>query len=336
MLGKPVMSVNCALFKRRNRYNNLFPSHVAGFTGHASEGAWTNWMGFWPGNANTTLTFVNGTTRSFETTAAWSFRNGPMNYSSGTSLFEAACLPNPKNRFGSYPGSFPRNSSYQSPTTGADSFPRPLLRHDDDHLRGYYLKQKHLSDIAVLQIPTFRLTEGQTPFSSAVRAFVKGALSDGKSKIIIDLSGNPGGDVNEGFDIFRVFFPDRPIYSATRFRASDLIYLMGKIFSSPSSQKMLSNLKLDPHIIASKAVNPDQTRGFASWDSLFGPEVINGAKMSSIYSVFNVTAASTNENPISGYGEAVLNPYTRVFKPENIIIVGFLACCSVHWLKRFR
>ena len=279
-------------------------------------------MGFWPGISNTTLTFANGTTQSIQTTASWSFSNGPMTYTSGDALFEAACLPNPRSRFGLFPGSFPRKRPYQLPTPDANSFPEPVIRHNDDHLRGYYLAQQDLSDIAVLQIPTFRLTKGQTPFSHAARAFMEKALSDGKSRLIIDLSGNPGGDVNEGFDLFRAFFPDQNIYSATRFRATELIYLMGKIFSSPSSQKLLTDLDLEPHIIASKAVSPYQNQGFASWDSLYGPEIINGAKMSRLYSVFNATATSTRENPISGYGEAVLDPVRRLFKPENIIIVG--------------
>ena len=259
-----------------------------------------------------------------------------MTYTSGDSLFEAACLLNPESRFGLFPGLFPRKRPYQLPTTGVNSFPRPFIRHNDDHLRGYYLNHQDLSDIAVLQIPTFRLTEGQTPFSDATRAFIKKALSDGKSRLIIDLSGNPGGDVNEGFDLFRAFFPDQTIYSATRFRATELIYLMGKIFSSPSSQKLLTDLDLDPHIIASKAVSPYQSQGFASWESLYGPEIINGAKMSRLYSVFNVTAASTRENPISGYGEATLNPIRRLFKPEDIVMVSLPASSSARRLMRFR
>lgn len=251
-----------------------------------------------------------------------------MTYTSGHSLFEAACLPNPKSRFGLLPGSYSRRRPYQLPIANASSFPEPLVRHNDDHLRGYYLTQPDLSDVAVLQIPTFRLTEGQTPFSHAARAFFEKALSDGKSRLVIDLSGNPGGDVNEGFDLFRAFFPDQKIYSATRFRATELIYLLGKIFSSASGQEKLTKLDLDPHIIASKAVNPKQTEGFASWDSLYGPEVINGARMSRLYSVFNATSASTEENPISGYGEAILDPSRRLFLPEDIVMVSSLVSIS--------
>jgi hypothetical protein len=242
-----------------------------------------------------------------------------MNYTDGESLFQAACIPNSQAGFGSSPGSFKSVPTYRLPSSGPDSYPGPVLRHPDDLIRGYYLNDTGAQDVAVLQVPTFDLGNGIIAFEQTAIEFVKRATADGKAKIIIDLSGNGGGDIIQGFNLFRVFYPDQPIYSATRFRATELIDLMGQVFSQAINSN--ASIALDLPIIFQNAVTPDQEGSFASWEHLYGPHEIFGTNMSSLYANFNFSTASNKDDPISGYGGIPLDPPTQHFKTENTIIV---------------
>ncbi len=242
-----------------------------------------------------------------------------MDYRDGESLFKAACTPNMRTSFGSSSGPVRSVPIYSLPSSGPASYPSPVLRHPHDLIRGYYLDEAGTHDVAVLQVPTFELGMEIPSFVKTAVEFVKRAALDGKVKMIIDLSGNGGGDITQGFNLFRVFYPDQPVYSATRFRATELIDLMGQVFS----RDITSNTggALDSPILFQNAVTPDQQDSFASWGHLYGPHDILGASMSSLYAIYNFSTASSRENPISGYGGIQLDPLTQPFKTENILVV---------------
>jgi hypothetical protein len=303
------------------RYNRLFPSHAAGFSKKSTGGAWTTYTGMWPGAVSQTLEFANGTSLTIETTASWPSVNGWMNYTDGESLFEAACSPSAQIKLGSFPGSFRSAPTYRLPSSGPASYPEPVIRHADNLIRGYYLKEPEADDVVVLQVPTFELGNDIIGFAQTAVEFVKKATTDGKKKMIIDLSGNSGGDAIQAFNLFQVFFPSQPIYSATRFSATELIDLMGQAFSQAVNHSV--DTSLDFPIFFQNAVTPNQRDGFVSWKHLYGPHETFGANMSSLYAIFNYSTESTHEDPISGYGGIPLDPYSQLFKTENIVIVRF-------------
>lgn len=180
--------------------------------------------------------------------------------------------------------------------------------------------------MAVLQVPTFELGTDIPGFVKTAISFVKRAVLDGKVKMIIDLSGNSGGDVAQGFNLFRVFYPDRPIYSATRFRATELIDLMGQVFARAIDIK--TGGVSDSPFAFEDAVTPDQQDSFASWEQLYGPHKILGAKMSSLYAVYNLSTASSRDVPISGYGVISSDFLTQSFETENIVVVSLVVLLS--------
>lgn len=166
-------------------------------------------------------------------------------------------------------------------------------------------------------MPTFRLGPSTAEFAHTALQFVKEASADGKQKTIIDLSGNGGGDVVQGFNLFRIFFPDRPIHSATRFRKTEIIDLMGKVYSHLSKYN-----SIDPPIDSKNAVTASQHDGFMDWRQLFGSNTGTSSDMSALYAIFNLSMVSTRENPINGYGDVPLDPSKQLFTPENIILVS--------------
>ncbi|KAK5991851.1 Peptidase S41 family protein ustP [Cladobotryum mycophilum] len=316
------------------RYNHLFASPSANFSGKYSGGVWTSLLGLWQG-AHHLLRFANGTTLTVETTASWPSSNGPMNYSDGEALFEAACIPHPDSTFGSFEGEYGMAPQFAAPPSGASVFPEPMIREQHDRIRGYYLDDANYKDVAVLQISNFRVGQQAAGFASIAAQFVTQAAADGKRRLILDMSSNLGGNVATGFNLFRTLFPDQPIYSATRFRATELIDLMGRVFSETYSPQ---NATLDLPFVAPMAMDANGTSKIGPWRDVYGPHKVLGDQMSSLYAVFDVNSASTANDPISGYGDIPLSPQRQLFSNENIIMVTDGQCastCSIvaHLLK---
>jgi hypothetical protein len=309
------------------RYNSLFPSHAAGFEGRYGGGYWTNHLGLWPGSQHT-LEFENGTELIVDTTASLLFTD-LASVVDGKSLFQAACLPESLETEDETRTHVVRDHPFGSdiPPTGSESYPSPVVRHEADLVRGYYLGDKHeLQDTAVLQIPTFKL-DGHVAkgISLTVKEFLDQAIADEKTKLIIDMSGNGGGDVNVGFNIFRLLFPHATIETRTRFRRTELIYLMGKIFSSRQAEEWYGNhFPLDLPLAARLAVSPDQQSAFDSWEELYG----SAGTVSEMYATFNFTSASTGDNPIEGYGPVPKTQTSQPFRTDSIVIMTDGYCAS--------
>ncbi|KAL3425509.1 peptidase S41 family protein [Phlyctema vagabunda] len=307
------------------RYNYLFPSYTAGFSGKSSGGAWTTYKGSWPGAAHQILQFANGSNLTVDTTATWPSNNGPMVYENGEMLFEAACIPSKTGTFGRYPGSFYASPTYDLPPSGAAIFPSPVIHHPKNLILGYYL-EKYNAEIAVLQIPTFQVGSEAREFTQTAVDFVKKAFKDGKKKLMIDLTDNGGGDLILAFDLIQILFPGSYMYSATRFRATELIGFMGQIFSAAAERNDTIVSDLPVHF--QNAVRPDQKSGFYSWENMNGPVKIMDANMSNLFAAFNYSLASSNEHRITAYNSALLNKRDQIFKTDQIVLISNGICAS--------
>jgi hypothetical protein len=243
-----------------------------------------------------------------------------MNFSDGDSLFKAACLPPPDtvHTFGSFEGTYGISSQFEAPPSGNSEYPEPIIREQHDSVRGYYLDNTSYEDITVLQVPNFRVGQKAADFAAVVARFVTQAAADGKKRLILDMSSNLGGNVATGFNLFRVLFPDKPIYSATRFRTTELIDFMGRIFSETYKAE---NISLDLPFVGPLAVHVNGTGKIGSWKDIYGPHELLSDQMSSLYGVFDLNLGSTANDPISGYGGIPLFPERQLFSAENIILV---------------
>ncbi|OQE35475.1 hypothetical protein PENCOP_c013G07600 [Penicillium coprophilum] len=315
------------------RYNSLFasPSSTVPMAGAGPSFIYES--GLWPGAPTYHLEFANGTKYFVDTIATIASDLYAANFASESSLFKAACLPTA----GSPMASSSRQQSARLPPEGTSfGYPEAILHHPYNLIAGSYLSEDDLQDIAVLSVFTFQTSEaygGQAlphnstrDFSRVALDFLKKASVDGKKRILIDLSGNSGGDLTAGFNLFRLFFPDVPIYTATRFRSHEAASLIGQTFQqlTPLEENIYSRNPLAYQV----AVSPDQARRFASWSDFYGPYKILEMNSSNLFASFNMTERSQDNDPISGYGTVPLQPSRRLFAAEDILMVTDGLCAS--------
>ncbi|KAH7629525.1 hypothetical protein B0T09DRAFT_287981 [Sordaria sp. MPI-SDFR-AT-0083] len=284
---------------------------------------------------DTRLKFSNGTTLNVSTAAIWPGTNGPMNYTDGETLLKAACIPGyePSLMTFSDPNVLPppRHIDGQGPPPSKEGvYPDPRVRDERDAIRGYYLDTLE-NDTAVLQISTFQHTGGIMFSQTTLDFLTRASRDDNKTKLILDLSGNNGGDVIPGFNMFKILFPDLPVRTATRFRATELVKLVGKVYSEVHKDvEERKEVPIDPPFVASVAVGPGQERVFGQWEELFGPEMAEGSgNMSNLLAHFDLDLASTTTDPIYGYGAfTFMTKDRRPFKAEDIAVITNGQCAS--------
>ena len=312
-------------------FNGLFVSNaLASQNDPSGAGAFAYNDAQWPGQANTTIEYVNGSTQVIETTAV--FNGKSFNISSGEDLFNYFCLPTPSSSEGPVSSSTATSSSeptfLPTYTAGPVNYPKPYVRDPYNQISGYNLQQTDLNDTAVMFIPSFSAEDvpnnQSSIFADVATRIVNRAVGHNKTRLVIDVSGNGGGNIVRAFDLFKLFFPGRYPYSATRFRNHESIDIMGKVFSK------LNYTDADSvgTLAYTGQVTPDQMSDLASQDALFDGGEELGVQVSSLVANFNYTLKSDEVSPIRGFGEIANTFSARPFEPENIVIVGDGYCAS--------
>ncbi|KAF2218099.1 hypothetical protein CERZMDRAFT_30950 [Cercospora zeae-maydis SCOH1-5] len=277
------------------RYNHVFPSAAARLAEAYPGGAWARYRGLWPGTGRDRLAFANGSHTTVGTYASWSVTNGPMIYETGSDLFAAACLPTSTSTLG-------REMISEEPLRDASRvalmYTEAEMKHTDTPVKVYYLPSARFSNVAVLQVPSFSLNNGISSYINITQHFLQRLVTQGKTKLIIDLSDNNGGDVDAGFSLFRLLFADQDVYSATRFRANDLVQIMGQIFFRYLDP---GKAPVDLALLPQNAFDPAQKHAFRSWDTLYGPDDSQDANMSHLFALlaFNATSVQREMGSIA-------------------------------------
>lgn len=268
----------------------------------------------WPG-AYHALRFANGSNSVVETTTT--VKTFPFN--NATAYYEYLCIPSNDTSSSSESSSNSTIPALKAPA----GYPKPFSKDKWNRIMGFFPSSKGLEETAVLVVPTFDFTleeqllpNGEANFARVAREFIQNATSKGKKKMIVDLSGNGGGMVYAGMNLFKLFFPDQDIYSATRFRAHEGADIAGQAISSMPPEALNETLWLDWR----NQFKPDQETGFESWKDLYGPNEVMGIQSSSLMAS-NISAASTSDEPVSGYGATKLDPAKPAFAAEDIILV---------------
>ncbi|KAK6073086.1 peptidase S41 family protein [Seiridium cupressi] len=151
------------------------------------------------------------------------------------------------------------------------------------------------------------------------------SVTSGRSKIIIDVSGNGGGNIDRAFDLFRLFFPAEFPYSATRFRVHDASAAFATIYGSLNQS--LAQEAPGPFGYRGQ-VEPDQMTDFSSEEEFVAGGTQLGVNVSSLFANFNFTCISGEENPIHEFGSTPSETATSPFKAEDILIVSDGICAS--------
>ncbi|VUC25888.1 unnamed protein product [Clonostachys rosea] len=170
---------------------------------------------------------------------------------------------------------------------------------------GYILES---DSIGVLSLPSFVAQPGKADplsFHDAVAGFISEASSKGIKKVVIDLSGNPGGNVYLGYDTFKQFFPSGQPGSAVRARVTPQVNTYGSIvtgiardngtFFDSDTKASFAGITL-----GSGQVNADYTlnqnrSAWKSWGSFCTPQPIHGDNFTKL-ATYNLTDPRTTED----------------------------------------
>jgi hypothetical protein len=271
-------------------------------------------------------------------------REDGFQFVDGKALYESYCVPASETTTTSSPSTAtptPSNSAPASSTPASQSpsstakpaptgYPKAAIRDDNNLISGYLLSEPGLEDTAVLSVPTFGVSDiegGNKIVSDVAIEFIQKAVDAGKKKMIIDLSANPGGDVNYAFDLFRLFFPNKTPYWSTRFRAHEALKLIEKVgYSAPQGSQNLNFASL-VKVGFYGLKTPSQNYTFKTLEELYGPHNVLGANMSTANSL-NMDLISSEEKPIHGFGDIKSKWMTPPFAPEDILIITDGACSS--------
>ncbi|CAG9946485.1 unnamed protein product [Clonostachys rosea f. rosea IK726] len=225
----------------------------------------------------------------------------------------------------------PFDSYPSSPDTKQDSFGF------GGTVSGYILKD---ASIGVLSLPSFangKDAPGPT-FSDAVADFISKAKSANVKKIVIDLSGNGGGSVFQGYDTFRQFFPTVAPTLAFRTRSSDLTNTYGSFLTSVSTDSgrvfsqnyILAIAKTFGNVASLNSAFTTKTDGsrWSSWKDFYGPNDVYGDKYTNLgyYNLSSTLIASDLGQYVTGYGSS--STPKQPFDAKDIILLHDGHCAS--------
>lgn len=201
---------------------------------------------------------------------------------------------------------------------------------------GYFLNGDGLSDVAILNVPTFTGlgNPSYVEFQSVVKSFLK--KCGNKKRLLIDVRGNNGGNPFSAYDAFKQVFPDlRTPYSGIRFRAHEQANEIGTQFAQLDSHSPVEAV-LDISADESSfnyihTLKTPDGKAFGSWPELYGPNVVNGDNFSAIgsWQFNNVTydLGAGGGVIVSGYvNNSKIAP--SPFNASNVVVLTDGACSS--------
>ncbi|EZF70408.1 hypothetical protein H105_07222 [Trichophyton soudanense CBS 452.61] len=300
--------------------------------------------GVYPG-ANTTLTFENGTTRAFTNHARTeevfdgvvdgkSFYRQFCNYDSADERRKRR-----DNRRSAITTVSQREVHFEKRDEPGKSprphFPKAVEEFQSGAVAGYFVAGRN--DAAVLSINSFVAEDKISglqfqKFSAVVSRFLAACGKAGKSKLIIDVTGNGGGTVFLGYDVFKQLFPKTEPNDAFNLRATDQLNFVGtkvnKALLDGSGGKEVEALRGSEFDVSVYLDTHGRPR--KNWEEFFGPDEVSGFKFTNL-STWNLgskaLAGSTGELTVAGYlNRANLPP--PVFQPAQMVLLTDGACGS--------
>ncbi|KAE9370993.1 hypothetical protein N431DRAFT_441047 [Stipitochalara longipes BDJ] len=204
-------------------------------------------------------------------------------------------------------------------------YPEPVLKHSKGLVAGYFLNTTGHTDTAVLALLTFSATsQAGQEYQSTVQNFLAACVLAGKTKLVIDLSGNPGGEPNLAVDVFKQLFPQKAPYHAARLRATDELDFLGSTLAKlPYNNATYADINYE-------AFESSSYTNFLSWAQLFGPYSIYGDNFTSLLQAnFSdpVQTLDQDDFVVTGYLNRSTG-FTQPFAAENIVLLYDSYCAS--------
>lgn len=271
----------------------------------------------------TSFTFENGTTRVINATVeipASIVENLPAN---GQDFFQKLITPSDSSSTSSPGSSSSSDSEDELPLP--KTYPKPIVKHSENIVSGYFMDGTDSADVAVLSVNSF-IGKGenfQAEFLQDTSTFLAKCKSTGKKRLIIDVRNNGGGSIVLGYLLFYQLFPELAPYTGLRFRGSDAARTLTQIASSNSSAEAEDYGRKSLFISRfNKAQVIQQSDGtnFTSWQQLYGPLQQHDDLYSNTFSFPWSTLDGIQTLSVAIYEETL--PTNQVFSGDDITIVS--------------
>ncbi|KAK5229439.1 hypothetical protein LTR72_000970 [Exophiala xenobiotica] len=299
-------------------WNNLF------YTVQNDDPLFTYAIHGYPGNA-TVFTFGNGTVESYPNIAHTSHNFTGVD--DGASFYDSYCNASNKEFTG------PTKEIEETKSVWA-AYPQPVMELSDLTMAGWLFNDSTIYDqVAVLSLKAF--SEGNQPhdFQNSLKSFLKDCRSANKTHLIVDLSGNVGGQIVTGYELFKQLFPTLQIYSTGNLRATEELNVMGTYFTNWSSHNTDDTAQYLGFVESAALDGTDYLNAsgtnFGSWDDFYGPNTVHGDNFTNLnrYNLSSPDYQETNRFNLSGYfSSAQIAP--QPFLSENIILLTDGMCSS--------
>lgn len=317
-------------------YNNLF--YEMAFDAQSASQRYAGYFALagrygylYPG-ANTTIEFENGTISTFENYAE--VLGDFTGVTDGASFYQTFCtgphlvaMPSDPNQPIIAPTPPPLPPTGKDPAFG---YPVPEIISGDQQVSGYFLDGAAYDDVAVLSMLTFE-PGFPVEFQSVIQTFIADAKAAGKTKIIIDMSSNGGGNILSGYDAFRQFFPQIVQDGFSRVRQHDAFKIMSTGVSRYAANFSTKSQNSEDFFAYSSLLNyrfdlNTTDHGFPTYDAKFAPHEYNGDEFTNLMR-WNLNDPTTTTNPIWGMGATITGygdrqNFTQPFASEDIILVS--------------
>jgi hypothetical protein len=183
------------------------------------------------------MTFANGTTAVFQTMAI--VPGSFTGVTDGASAFKQFCSGPPPVPAGASTPAAPTTPMFRPGNATSNSarlkgYPIAQVSSSDGQASGYYFTSPASSDVGVLSLNSFEPT---TPaeFQAVIQTMLAEMKRDGRTKLVVDLQGNGGGIVVNGFDAFRQLFPQTQDQIFARQRIGSVYLTVAQLTSAQFS-----------------------------------------------------------------------------------------------------
>ena len=214
------------------------------------------------------------------------------------------------------------------------AYPTPIVRHSAGDIAGYYIDDPAYDDVAILSVPSFQGTgSGGIPeFQQVAQTFLAESTAAGKTKLVIDLSANPGGTILLGYDLFKQLFPQPEYvpYGESRFRAHEAFNIIGQVTSDAAA--LLSQDPNNATYEDAEGQNPfvyfadlnPALRQYDSWPEVYGPHEFYGDNFTSIlrYNISNPALVEDFAPGINITGYENRTGFTQPYAKQDIVMVS--------------
>ncbi|KKZ66436.1 hypothetical protein EMCG_07827 [[Emmonsia] crescens] len=214
-------------------------------------------------------------------------------------------------------------------------YPNAVIDKPGGDLAGYFLDGDY-SDVAVLSASSFEGAgaKGSVVFQETIEKFLSECKKAGKKKLIVDVTGNGGGTIMLGYDMFKQLVPTGKVDDAFNIRAHEQLDIIGtKVYDmlndgreTPGDRNERDGIyDLDSYVDM-------ESKKFTSWDDFYGPDTVDGGLKFSHPARWDMNNEDSSRRGsggivVTGYLDRI-NAAIEVFKPDDIILLTDGTCGS--------